>query len=90
MKKTLKGLIAVTASVISTGGGVIKRSQNITRLKQNGIICFIDRPLELLEATSSRPLSNNKNDLEKLGLNSFSNLYFKPVFLFLELILLII
>ena len=52
--------------VISTGGGIIKRKVNINRLKQNATIIFIDRPLELLQATSSRPLSSNKNDLEKL------------------------
>ena len=52
--------------VISTGGGIIKRTVNINRLKQNATIIFIDRPLELLQATSSRPLSSNKNDLEKL------------------------
>ncbi len=51
--------------VISTGGGVIKRSQNITRLKQNGIICFIDRPLELLKPTASRPLTNDFEKLKK-------------------------
>jgi shikimate dehydrogenase len=52
--------------VVSTGGGVIKNEYNITCLKRNGIIIFIDRPLDLLQATSTRPLSSNKNDLEKL------------------------
>ncbi len=49
--------------VISTGGGVIKRQINIDNLKQNGKIIFIDRPLDLLKPTSSRPLTN---DIEKL------------------------
>lgn len=52
--------------IISTGGGVIKKESNIDFLKRNGIIVFIDRDINLLEATSSRPLSNNKNDLLKL------------------------
>ena len=52
--------------VISTGGGIIKKEDNIFYLKANGTIIFIDRPLELLEATSSRPLSSNKKDLENL------------------------
>lgn len=52
--------------VVSTGGGVIKNEYNITCLRRNGIIIFIDRPLDLLQATSTRPLSSNKNDLEKL------------------------
>lgn len=52
--------------IISCGGGVIKRQENIDFLKRNSIVIFVDRDLKLLEATSSRPLSNNKNDLEKL------------------------
>lgn len=60
--------------VISTGGGVIKRAINIHRLKANGIIVFIDRPLELLEATTTRPLSSDKKALEKLYLERY-NLY---------------
>ena len=52
--------------VISTGGGVIKNQDNINYLKANSVIVFIDRPLDLLFATNSRPLSSNKQDLEKL------------------------
>lgn len=32
--------------IISTGGGIIKDSQNIDILSQNGVIVFIDRPVE--------------------------------------------
>ncbi|MBU3102100.1 MULTISPECIES: shikimate kinase [Clostridium] len=32
--------------VISTGGGVIKRYENILNLKKNGIIIYINRPIE--------------------------------------------
>lgn len=52
--------------IISTGGGIIKRYENIKRLKQNGIIVFIDRPLDLLVCSNDRPLSNNIDDLKKL------------------------
>lgn len=52
--------------VISTGGGVIKRQVNIDNLKQNGKIVFIDRPLDLLKPTSSRPLSNDPEKLRQL------------------------
>ena len=51
--------------VISTGGGAILRPQNITCLKGNGTIYFIDRPLELLITTDDRPLSSNRDDLIK-------------------------
>lgn len=52
-------------AVISTGGGAILREQNVTLLKGNGKIYFIDRPLELLITTDDRPLSSNRNDLIK-------------------------
>ena len=33
------------SSVISSGGGVVKRAKNILNLKKNSVIVFIDRPL---------------------------------------------
>lgn len=52
--------------IISTGGGVIKRKENIDKLKRNALIIFIDRSLDLLQVTNTRPLSSNKKDLEQL------------------------
>jgi shikimate kinase len=37
-------------AVISTGGGVIKRYENILTLKKNGIIIYINRPIENIAA----------------------------------------
>ena len=54
-----------TNCVISTGGGSILRKENINALKQNGKIYFLDRNLEKLVTTSSRPLSSNYEDLKK-------------------------
>ena len=51
--------------VIATGGGAVLREKNITLLKGNGKIYFIDRPLELLITTDDRPLSRNRDDLIK-------------------------
>lgn len=45
--------------IISTGGGVILRSKNIDYLKQNGVIIFIDRPVDNILTdvqVSNRPL----------------------------------
>ena len=53
--------------IISTGGGVISHPVNIEALKQNGIIVYIDRPVDLIYQdvdTSSRPLL--KDGPEKL------------------------
>lgn len=35
-----------TGTVIDTGGGVIKNPKNIQLLRENGVIVFINRPLE--------------------------------------------
>lgn len=53
--------------IISTGGGVVKRSDNIKNLRNNSLIIFIDRPVEkIIEDvnTSKRPLL--KDGKEKL------------------------
>lgn len=45
--------------VISTGGGVIKNYLNIRELKENGVVIFIDRPVENIAKdveVSTRPL----------------------------------
>ena len=45
--------------VISTGGGVIKRYENIINLKKNGVIIYINRPIENIVIDiniASRPL----------------------------------
>jgi len=45
--------------IIATGGGVVKNRINIEELKKNGVIVFIDRPLENIASDveiSKRPL----------------------------------
>lgn len=51
--------------VIATGGGMILREENVRRLKQNGVLVFIDRPLRFLCPTKSRPLASNRQAIEK-------------------------
>ena len=51
--------------IIATGGGAILREENVRALKQNGILFFIDRPLELLTATPDRPFSSDPEALRK-------------------------
>lgn len=53
------------SSVIATGGGAILNERNIDLLKENGKVVFIDRPLEQLVTTDDRPLSSNRELLEK-------------------------
>ena len=44
----------------------IQQDENIINLKRNGVLVYIDRPLDKLEVSSSRPLSSSKNKLKKL------------------------
>ncbi len=60
--------------IISTGGGAVLNKKNIDLLKENGKVFFLDRPLEMLITTSDRPLSSNREDLEK-RYNERYNLY---------------
>ncbi len=53
-------------AVISTGGGVVLRDENIDYLKQNSRIYFLDRPIEKLVPTSDRPLAGTRERIEKL------------------------
>ncbi len=64
--KAVREAAASTSSVIATGGGVIKRSENIRTLKQNGKIIFLDRPLSMLLPTKDRPLSRTKDEITKI------------------------
>ncbi len=52
-------------TVIATGGGAVLNHQNVLALRGNGRIYFLDRPLEQIMPTSDRPLSNNRETLEK-------------------------
>lgn len=52
--------------IIATGGGCILREENISALKLNGRLYFIDRSLENLIPTDSRPLATKKSDIEAL------------------------
>ncbi|MBQ1263018.1 MAG: shikimate dehydrogenase, partial [Oscillospiraceae bacterium] len=52
-------------TVIATGGGAVLREKNVQLLSQNGRIYFIDRELSSIVATSDRPLSSNREALEK-------------------------
>ena len=58
-------LASTQSAVIATGGGAILNPTNIELLKENGTIYFINRPLDEIVATSDRPLSSNRADLEK-------------------------
>lgn len=51
--------------IIATGGGAILNAENIRNLKGNGRVYFINRAIDSIVATPDRPLSSNRQDLEK-------------------------
>ena len=57
--------------VIATGGGAILREENSRRLKQNGRLYFLDRPVEQLTPTADRPTAASKEAI----LRRFSERY---------------
>lgn len=68
--ETCKVLGEKSKTIISSGGGVIKKSINIEYLKKNSIVVFIDRPVENILGdiqVEKRPLlANGKEVLYKL------------------------
>ena len=65
-EETIKEISTKNHCVIATGGGAILRENNIYNLKYNGKLFFINRSLNLLKPTNDRPLTSNRNDLEKI------------------------
>ena len=52
--------------LISCGGGIVKRPENLRALHQNGIILFIDRPVDALAVGGGRPLSSSMDALRQM------------------------
>ncbi len=52
--------------VIATGGGIVKRCENIPLLRQNGKILYLDCPTDELPVTPDRPLSSSREAIEEL------------------------
>ena len=52
--------------LLSCGGGIIKRGENLRALHQNGVVLFLDRPLDALMVGGGRPLSSSTEALKKM------------------------
>ena len=51
----------MSEKVIATGGGAVKREENVEMMKQNGVVVYLKRSLDKL-ATDGRPLSQGGDD----------------------------
>lgn len=52
--------------IIALGGGAILREENVQALKRNGLIFFLDRPLEQILPADDRPLANTAEKVRDL------------------------
>ncbi|MBR0087713.1 MAG: shikimate kinase [Lachnospiraceae bacterium] len=65
-KAVIREVSSLYGCVIATGGGVILDPENMTALKEHGIIFLLDRRPELLEASYERPLADTKEKIFSL------------------------
>ena len=63
--EVIREIAKESSLVIATGGGAVLKNENVSALRQNGRLFFIDRPLEMLVPTASRPLSSDRAAIEK-------------------------
>ena len=52
--------------LISCGGGIVKKPENIRALRQNGVILWLDRPVEALTVGHGRPLSTSAEAVRQM------------------------
>ena len=57
----IKMLTAMSEKVIATGGGAVKRKENIEMMKQNGVVVYLKRDIDKL-STYGRPLSQGGDE----------------------------
>lgn len=53
-------------TVVSTGGGAVLRPENVTALKQNGRLFWLDRNPDALIPTDNRPLADTADKIKRL------------------------
>ena len=62
--EAVKEASKLSGVVIATGGGAVLRAENVRALKRSGKVFFIDRPIDKITPTASRPLSCDRAALE--------------------------
>lgn len=65
-KTAVRELLPKRGAVIAAGGGTVLDEENVRRLKANGKVFFLDRPLEALTPGGGRPLSDTPEKLREL------------------------
>ena len=52
--------------IVATGGGAILRRENVDQLRSNGILVYLDRPIDSITPTSDRPLADGVEKIRAL------------------------
>ena len=65
-RQVAEELSASSELVIATGGGTIVQEGSPEIFRRNGVICYLRRPLDLLQTAHGRPLSQTRAAVEKL------------------------
>ncbi len=63
----VRELAGQTGLVAATGGGCVLRRENVLRLKMNGVLLLLDRPLRYLSPSADRPLADSAEKLSALS-----------------------
>ena len=64
----IKALSVQGGQIISTGGGAVLRPENVTALRQNGRLLWLDRDPDALVPTDDRPLADTADKMKQLFL----------------------
>ena len=64
----IRELAKTGGQIISTGGGSVLRQENVTVLRQNGRLFWLDRDPEALIPTDDRPLADTEAKMKRLYL----------------------
>lgn len=78
--KAVEELSKETNAVLATGGGVIKNQENIEKLAENGLIIFVDRPVDQIVSD----VEIQKRPLLKDGIKIVYQLYNERYDLYIE------
>ena len=63
--EVIRRLAAEQGAVIATGGGAVLSRENVSLLRENGTLLWIDRPVEALAVSQDRPLSSSRELLRQ-------------------------
>jgi len=63
--EVIRSVAGLTNTIIATGGGAVLKEENVTALKQNGRLYFLDRPLASLIPTADRPTASDTEAMKK-------------------------